>query len=289
MKIAIFGATGLIGTYLTKELQSRKIIVLSFSRKGPFFWDPEKEVLDLDLLQDVDVVINLTGESIQGRWTWKKKSRIRKSRVETTEFLVKRLLCLKKGPSLYIGASAIGYYGMYTTQARESDPPGEDFLAKLTRDWEEKTKPLENTRVVLMRLGAVLAPDGGMLKPIKTLFQWFLGTKFGSGKQMMSWVSIDDVVSAVIYSLSAPLSGPVNLVSPYAVSQEEFLQLVAKILDRPSVFSFSEKWVKRIFGEASSLVLSDQVVLPEKLLESGFHFSLPRMEDALKKYLIFKR
>lgn len=292
MKIAIFGGTGFIGSYLTEELKKRNISVLIFSRKKTehYFWDPNRELLDSHLLENLDVVINLVGESIQGFWTQSKKEKMRHSRLHTTEFLVEQILQLKNPPQVYIGASAVGYYGDARKELlTEQDLPGTSFLAKLTKDWEARSNPLKGKmRVVLLRFGVVMAEDKGMLAITKKLFYWFLGTQFGSGKQMMSWISIDDAVEAILQCIfHQDLSGPINLVSPSPITHQQFVQLVAKSLHRP-YFSLSKKWTQRIFGESSSLFLSDLHVYPKKLLENQFCFKYLNMDEVLKKYLHIK-
>lgn len=294
MKIAIFGGSGLVGSYLIEHFKKRKETLLLFSRKpkeGYQIWDPEKKLIDLASLEGVDVVINLAGETILGRWTQKKKDKILQSRLVATRFLTETLLKLQQPPKTYIGASAIGYYPKNTLQMyTEHGPGGEDFLAQVCEEWENSAAPLvkANMRTVWTRFGFVLA-DKGPFKNMVRSFQLGLGGPLGSGKQILSWIAIDDLVAALDKVIQdETIVGPVNVVSPNSVSNEEMTRLLGKILKRPTFFRIPSFLLRVFLKEGADVFLSSCNVYPQKLLEKGLHFTCPTMELALKKYLNIK-
>jgi len=226
----------------------------------------------LEDFEGFDAVIHLAGESIfKGMWTVVKKKEILKSRQKGTGILVSLLLKLKSPPKVFIGISAVGYYGT-------------GFLSEVCRAWEAASQPLaqREIRTVLARLGVVISSRGGLLKSLLPLFRLGLGGKLGSGKQMISWASLDDVLGAFYHALThEKLSGPVNIVSPFPVSQEFFAKTLAKVLSKPCFFSVPSFF---FLGEkAKELVLSSVEVFPSSLEESGYLFLYPKIEDALIK------
>lgn len=269
-KIVISGGRGFIGQALSAYLQSQGYDVAILPRMGA-------------LPEDVNVLINLSGENIFGRWNKKKKQKIRDSRLKTTAFLVSQIKNLKKPLELYIGASAIGYYGdRGNLKIDESSPPGNDFLAEVCKDWERAAEPLQNsgTRVVYTRFGVVLDPHGGALKKMLFPFKMGLGGVLGSGKQYMSWISLKDLKLAISFLIENPkLSGPVNLTSPSPVTNAEFTKTLGRYLKRKTFFPVPGFILRLFLGEGAQVVLTSALVYPQKLTEAGFAFEYPTLED----------
>lgn len=228
--IAIAGSSGLIGSALTAALRAADHDVLRIVRRTPanseeLHWNPESGEFDPDALTDVDVVVNLCGVNIgQRRWSGAFKQSLRDSRLAPTEVLAAAVA--DAGVGTLINASAVGYYGHTRDRVvDESDAAGRGFLAQLCVDWEAATLPAqyEGVRVVLARTGLVLAPSGGALRMMRPVFSVGLGARLGSGRQYMSWISLEDEVRALLFAISHPtLSGPVNLTGPAPVTNAEF-------------------------------------------------------------------
>lgn len=294
-RILLSGASGFIGSHLMPFLQKRGHEVIRLSRRrqdaGSVYWDPIHGNFQKDQFEGFDTVIHLAGASIVStRWTKKKKEELFLSRCRDTWLLSEVLCRLYQPPTTVITASAIGYYGSRGDQElTEESSRGEGFLANLVSKWEEATSAIENrgARVVHPRFGVVLGAEGGTLKKILPLFKWGLGGKIGSGKQIMSWVSIDDVLGAIDHILmTEALSGPVNVVAPNPVPQEEFTRLLAKKLGRPAFCNMPEWVLKGLFGEmAKETLLSSAKVKPVKLLRSGYLFRYPDLQSALDHIL----
>lgn len=280
MKILVSGSTGFIGSSLIPFLQEKGCEVLKLVRvrgdlaSDEIGWDPHRGVINPPLLEGIDGVIHLAGESISGRWTPDKKKKIYSSRVEGTKLLCNSLNSLKKSPSVMVCASAIGYYGSRGDEIlTEESSRGEGFLSDVCFDWENATNCC-NTRVVNARFGVVLSPKGGALKQMLPVFKMGLGGKLGSGKQWMSWVALEDVLRTLYFSLTSKLSGPLNIVSPDPVTNAAFTKTLGEILYRPTfmtVPSWAVKWALGEMGE--QLLLSSQRVVPDKLEKAGFKFS----------------
>ena len=293
MKIVITGSTGFMGTHLVPYFaaEGHTLVLLSRNPKEPHahYWNPEKRETDPSVLEASDVVINLTGESILGRWTPKKMEQIRESRIQATQFLCDTLLSLSTLPKLYIGASAVGFYGDRPHEVLdESSPSGQGFLSEVCRLWEAIPASLAapGVRVVLTRFGIVLG-DGGALKQMDKAFRMGMGGSLGSGEQIMSWIAIDDVCRAITHIITHPeLEGPVNLVAPQSVSNLIFTQTLGRVLNRPTMVAVPKFALNMLFGPGAEIFLSSTDVRPRRLTESGFSFQLPNLEDALKKYLI---
>ncbi len=296
MKILISGASGLIGSHVSKYLSSKDFTVWSLVRSktennNTIFWAPSKESIEsIDILEGFDVVINLSGENIVGRWTDRKKKLIRSSRVDTTNYLVDLFGKLKNPPKLFISASAIGYYGdRGDTKLTEESDPGSGFLEDVSIEWENaanKAKEL-GVRVVNLRIGVVLSKDGGALAKMLPLFKFGLGGVVGSGDQYWSWISIDDLSLMVEFIINnEEIKGPVNAVSPNPVNCKEFTKTFSKVLNRPAIIPVPSKVIKLVFGEMGEhAVLASTRVIPKKLLNSGYNFHDPTLEIALKNIL----
>jgi uncharacterized protein len=292
MKIVIAGATGFIGSHLVAYFKNRGYEVLILSRKpessNSYFWDPYKQEMDITILEGSDCVINLAGENIQGRWTEKKKEEIKNSRLAATQFLCSSILQLAVPPKVYIGASAIGYYGDRGNEILDEDSPsGEGFLAEVCRLWEKIPEALsaKGVRVILTRFGIVMG-RGGSLKQIEKAFRTGMGGVLGSGKQMMSWISIDDLCAAMDHLIEqTALSGPVNFVAPQVISNADFTKALGKVLNRPTMITVPKFALNLLFGEAADMFLASTHVRPKKLEETGYRFLDPEIEKALVKYL----
>ena len=291
LKVAITGASGLVGTELTSLLKSAGHEVLSVTRKksnkDAVFWDPQNQLIEKEKLENLDAVINLAGENIaSGLWTSDKKKKIQDSRIESTKFLVKTLNDLAKPPKTLISASASGYYGL-NSQADENSEAGSDFLAKLCQDWELAALSYKKGRVVLARIGLVLSSKGGALAKMLPSFSLGLGGAIGKGEQMISWISIDDLTYALYAFLcSENFQGVVNCTSPEPVSNKIFSQCLAKAINRPCIFKIPPSLLRAILGEmAKSTLLASQEIKPQVLLQENFPFQQASLQGALHEIL----
>lgn len=290
MRVLISGSSGLLGQALIPSLQARGDEVLRLVRRKPRmaeerFWDPEAGVLDLADLEGVDAVVHLAGENIgAGRWTETKKRRLIASRVESGRLLVRRIAEAQRPPQILVSASAVGYYGERGTQLlTEADRPGVGFLADLCRAWEAASQgsTLPAVRSVQARFGVVLSRHGGALERMLGPFRWGLGGKLGSGRQLLSFIHLDDAVAAVIQSLNDPrLVGPVNVVAPEPVTNLELTRSLAGALRRPAIFSAPAAALRLALGEmAEEVLLISTGALPAKLEATGFCWRYPTLEE----------
>lgn len=295
MKVGITGSTGLIGEALVSALEAGGHSVVRLVRRAPgageVAWDPERGKIDTTALAGIDAAVNLAGDSIAaGRWNPAKKKRIFDSRVKGTRLFCETLAELKPKPKTLVSASAIGYYGDRGSQVlRETDAPGNDFLAKVCREWEAATMPAADRgiRVVMPRFGAVLAREGGALAKMLTPFKLGLGGKIGSGGQYMSWISLEDAVRVLLFALeNENLDGPVNATAPQAVTNAVFTRTLGRELGRPTILPMPAFAARLAFGEmADALLLSSARVQPERLEQEGFKFKHASLESALKDIL----
>ncbi len=292
-KILIAGGSGFVGSALQRDFRARGIevkrLVRNPSQEG-IYWNPEKRLVDHSHLEGMDGVINLCGENILGRWTERKKESIQSSRLLSTQFLCQVLSQLRTPPRVYIGASAIGYYGERGNEPlNEESQAGRGFLAQLCQQWEQIPVQLltpKGIRSVITRFGIVLGREGPLSK-MSLPFKYGMGGVLGSGEQFVSWVAIDDVAAAIHHILETPiLYGPVNVTSPYPVTNREMTLLLGKVLHRPTFFSIPAFALRLLYGSAATLLLGSTRVFPEKLLKTGFRFHYPSLEEAFKKYLI---
>jgi uncharacterized protein (TIGR01777 family) len=297
MKILISGSHGLVGQALGKSLVEDGHEVVPLVRGGHTVgaleveWHPNQGRIDAQHLEGFDAVFHLAGESIaSGRWTDEKKRAIRDSRVKGTQLLSETLAQLSRPPSVFISASAIGYYGNRgDEELTETSPPGNDFLAKVCVEWEAATAPAAEKGIitVLARFGVILDRDGGALSKMLTPFRMGIGGRVGDGKQWMSWIALDDVINSLKFLLSdAAVRGPVNVVSPNPVTNAEFTNTLGRVLSRPTFFPVPVFAARLAFGEvADALLLSSQRVEPGVLEDRGFAPYWPRLEPALKHLL----
>jgi len=291
MRIAITGATGLIGSALADVLQRSGDQVIRIGRRAPadVVWNPNGQ-LDPGALEGIDAVVHLAGETVSGRWNANKKSRILNSRARGTETVAMAVARMKTPPRVLVSASAIGYYGSRGDELLdESSSSGTGFLAEVARQWEAATMPAAKAgvRLVHPRIGVVLAKRGGALPKMLPAFRLGLGGVLGNGRQWWSWISIKDVVSAIQILIENPsVSGPVNLVAPNPVTNLDFTKIMAKVLRRPALFPLPEGAVKFFFGEMGvETLLASQRVQPKRLEELGFRFQFPDLSAALRAEL----
>lgn len=293
MRVLVSGASGLIGQALIPYLASvgyTQIIrlVRQSPGKGEIFWDPETGRIDPHDLEGFDAVIHLAGESIaDGKWTPEKKRRIKDSRVKGTRLLCGALAKTETPPPVLISASGIGYYGnrgdVYVSEVSSS---GWDFLADVCKAWESATEAArqKGIRVVNIRLGMVLSPKGGALGKMLLPFKLGLGGKIGDGTQYVSWITLDDVVSGISHMLTTTsISGPVNFVTPYPVTNAEFTEALGRALFRPTLAPLPAWAARMIFGEmADALLLSSIRAEPVQLQKAEYQFLHPQLYPALR-------
>jgi uncharacterized protein len=295
VRIVVSGSHGLIGSALRARLaeSGHDVIRLVRSAPGPedISWDPENGRLDAGALADVDAVVNLAGAGIgDHRWTDDYKRQIRESRVRGTTVLSEAIAAHDAGPRVLLSSSAIDYYGAHDDEVLdESSPSGTTFLAGVCRDWEAATSAAESAgaRVVHFRTGLVLSKSGGALKKLLLLFKLGLGGRFGSGRQWMSWISIDDEVRAIEHLLASDVAGPVNLTAPTPVTNAEFTKVLGRVLDKPTVVPVPRFGPRLLVGReaAETLLYTGQRVVPWVLQADGFEFTHPELEPALRAIL----
>ncbi len=297
MRVAVSGATGLIGGALTERLVREGHDVIPFVRRPArpgeraIAWDPTRGTIDRTALEGCEAVVHLAGENIFGRWTAEKKRRIRESRVAGTRLVSEAIAGLTCRPRVLLAASAVGYYGdRGAAELTEETPPADDFLAQVSRDWEAATASAARAgvRVVNLRFGVVLARAGGALAKMLPAFRLGLGGRIGSGAQYFSWIAMDDALGAILHAVGTEsLSGPVNVAAPHPVTQFEFVRTLGRVLRRPAVLpvpSFALRLV--LGGEAAAMMESGQRVLPIRLLASGYRFQFGELEPTLRRLLL---
>lgn len=296
MRIAVSGASGLIGSGLCERLAAAGHEVLKLVRRNTdeprhIAWDPEAGTMDPGPLERLDAVVHLAGEPIAaGRWNAARKARIRDSRGRGTRLLCDTLARLQAPPRALICASAIGIYGdRGDTLLDESSPPGEGFLADVCREWEAAADPARDAgiRTVHVRIGIVLSREGGALGKMLTPFRLGLGGIVGSGRQYWSWIALDDLVSAIVFAIETEeLSGPVNGTAPNPVTNREFTRILGRVLRRPTIFPLPAFAARLALGEmADELLLGSQKVIPAQLQKAGFRFAYPDLQPALEHLL----
>ncbi len=295
MRILITGASGLIGTELQKSFNEKGYEMLLASRSDPkeeghIRWHMDTGFADDDLarLEGLDAVIHLAGENVSGlRWTEDKKKAIRDSRVFGTRTMIEAFAKLEKKPKVFVSGSAIGFYGdRADDEMTETSAAGDTFLAKVCKEWESESRRAEDMgiRTVLLRTGIVLSKDGGALATMLTPFKLGVGGVVGSGKQWMSWVSLDDVVAIIDFALeNESLRGAVNVASPNPVTNEEFTKTLGSVLYRPTFLPLPEFAVNLVFGEmGDALLLASTRVIPKRLLDAGFEFKYSELKAAVE-------
>jgi len=298
MKILITGSTGLVGNSLTQALQRVGHTVCRLVRPGTSAhtggasggfdvnWNPATGELG-GAAVGADAVVNLAGASIaDGRWTPQRKALLRSSRVDTTRALVQALAKMSARPRVLVSASATGLYGNRGDETlTEASQPGNDFLSEIAKEWESEAIKAEvlGIRVVRARFGVILCKHGGALPQMMRPFQFAIGGKIGTGKQWLSWITLDDTVAILRLALeNANITGPLNVVSPQPVTNAGFTKILAAALHRPALFPAPAFALRLILGEmAGALLLSSQRVQPAQLQKLNFQFAHPDLAAAL--------
>jgi hypothetical protein len=293
-RVLVTGASGLLGSALVPVLLGRGHTVAALTRRAPrageIPWDPARGILDARSLAGYDAVVHLAGEPIGVRWTPRRKTLIRASRVDATRLLAERLSSLERRPRVLVAISAIGIYGDRGDEILdEQSPPGTGFLPDLCRAWEAAAAPARDAgiRVVHPRLGLVLSPRGGTLARLLPPFRLGLGGPLGDGRAWWSWVALDDVLAVLLRALGdESLAGPVNVVAPMPVRSRDFARLLGRALKRPAFLPVPSWVLRALFGEmADGAVLASLRVEPARLRAAGHVFRFPSLEGALRSLL----
>ncbi len=292
LRIAIAGATGLIGAQLTAFLQAQghdvaRIVRGLPERETDIVWTPEAGRLAAASLEGVDAVVHLAGETTAGRWTAAKRSRIMRTRADGTALVAHTLAGMSEPPKVLLSASAVGFYGEGGDQElTERSRSGDDFLAAVTRRWEAALDPARQAgvRVVPMRFGVVMSGSGGALSRMLPAFRAGTGGPMGGGEQWWSWIALDDLLAAVAMLLFADeVEGPVDVTSPLPLRNRDFVKTLGHVLHRPAVVPLPAVAIKAMFGQmGETMLLTSQRVLPRRLEDLGFRFAYPELEAALR-------
>jgi uncharacterized protein len=297
VKIAITGASGLIGRRLLKNLNAEGHTLHVLSRHAGtnlppgvklFVWDAARGLPPTESLQDVDAVIHLAGEPVAQRWTAQARAAIRDSRVAGTHNLVQTLAKLGRKPQVLVCGSATGYYGSRGDEAlTESAAPGDDFLARLCVDWEKEAQAAETlgVRVVRVRTGLVLDARGGALQRMLPPFRMGVGGKLASGKQWMSWIHLDDLAAMFQFAIANSVRGAWNGTAPNPAINADFTRALAAAVHRPAIFPMPAFALRLLFGEMSEVLLASQRALPKAAESAGFNFRYPELAPALAAVL----
>ncbi len=295
--VLVTGGTGFIGVVLCERLAESgfKVYVLKRMESRPVHSHNNLIVYvnKLEVLGkvEIDLIINLAGESISQRWTRKAKENIYNSRILTTRYIINYMRSIKKRPQLFISGSAVGYYGGDSLKVFDeetgfsNDPKG--FAQYLCQSWEAEARRAETlgVRVVLFRIGPVLEKNGGILSKLLPSFYLGLGSQIGSGSQWFSWIDRDDLIDLILFIISnTQIYGPINATAPNPVTNKDFSLALAKAINRPCLIKTPAFLLRLIFGQmAEEIMIQGQKVLPKKALNHGFHFAYPTIEKSLEK------
>ena len=297
MRVLVTGASGLIGSAQRGKLTDAGHEVTRLARSsgaaeaGQIRWDPAVGEFDAESLEGFDAVVHLAGENLAtGRWTAAKRERIRSSRVQGTQLLAQALARLSRPPEVLVSASAVGYYGNRGDESLdEQSPPGSGFLAEVCRQWEAAADPAREAgiRVVHPRIGLVLSASGGALAKMLPMFRLGLGGALGSGRQYVSWITLDDLVAVICHLIATDsLSGPVNAVAPAAATNRQLTRALGRALRRPARLPAPAFALRAMLGPmADELLLASTRVIPRRLIDSGFAFGDPDLDRALRRVL----
>jgi uncharacterized protein (TIGR01777 family) len=285
-KIAVTGASGLIGSALCAQLKSDGHQVIKVVRRAArvadeVSWNPLKGEIDLAGLEGADAVFHLAGAGVgDKRWSAAYRSEILNSRLLGTTTIANA--CEQIQPEVFISASAIGYYGETGDRSvTETDRGGEDFLSIVCREWELVANQAPSVRTVKLRTGLVLDPTGGALGRMLPIFKFGLGGKLGSGKQWWSWITLHDQIRAMIFLMNSKIEGPVNITSPNPVTNQQFTAALARALKRPAFFPAPAFALRAVLGGFSTEILGSKKVMPKVLLDNDFEFDYPHLLAAL--------
>lgn len=296
LRVLVSGASGFLGKPLVRFLQAKGFKVSRLVRRqaglpDEIGWDPEKGILVQKQLEDFDAAVHLAGESVFSlRWTKSKKREILESRERSSHLLSETFAHTRHPPKVFVGASAIGYYGdRGEEEIDEASSRGKGFLAEVASRWEAACTPLvqRGTRILHPRFGIILGKGGGSLQKMLLLHRLGLGGPLGGGLQWMSWIALEDAISSIHFALTHPtIEGPYIAASPNPVRQKDFSQELSRHLHRPSCIHWPKWLLRMILGEAADeLLLSSVKALPKKLLKEGFHFACPSLDSALHSAL----
>jgi len=285
-KIAVTGASGLIGSALCAQLKSDGHQVIKVVRRAArvadeVSWNPLKGEIDLAGLEGADAVFHLAGAGVgDKRWSAAYRSEILNSRLLSTTTIANA--CEQIQPEVFISASAIGYYGETGDRSvTETDRGGEDFLSIVCREWELVANQAPSVRTVKLRTGLVLDPTGGALGRMLPIFKFGLGGKLGSGKQWWSWITLHDQIRAMIFLMNSKIEGPVNITSPNPVTNQQFTAALARALKRPAFFPAPAFALRAVLGGFSTEILGSKKVMPKVLQDNDFEFDYPHLLAAL--------
>ena len=294
--VLITGGTGLIGSHISKKLMEKGYNILFLSRKRNtdgqipvYFWDPDKNIIDPEAISGADYIIHLAGAGIgDKRWTKKRRELISDSRTKTGELILRKFQESGKNLKAFISASGIGYYGTITSDKifNETDPPSDDFLGEVCRKWEEMADRFNEAgvRTVKLRTGVVLADKGGALERMTNTVKMGIGSPFGSGRQYIPWIHIDDLCNLYLKAVEDPaMTGAWNAVAPEHTTNVEFMRILAEVLEKPFFFPAVPSFVLKILlGKMSGIILKGSRVSSGKIISSGYKFEYPGLENALK-------
>jgi len=301
VKVLIFGGTGFVGRNLIEELEDNQYQVFVVTRNREKYleslankvqlleWDTVSSLSSIDKLPEMDIVINLAGESLaEKRWTSSVKEEIKDSRVRTNRAIVTAINNSVIEPELLISASAVDYYGpRQDEKITEKEKAGDSFLARVCRAWEEEAYKVQNesTRVVTTRFGVVLGEEGALQRMVLP-FKLYVGGPVGRGEQWLSWIHIQDLVKMIRFIMeNQDLTGPVNAVSPDPVRMKDFSKTLGNVLNKPSWLPVPEFMLKIVLGQMSEVLLQGQRVYPEKISHTEFEFNFPEVKSALEDVL----
>ncbi|MBI2871341.1 MAG: TIGR01777 family protein [Candidatus Omnitrophica bacterium] len=297
MRILVSGTSGLVGSALVRRLEGEGHEAVRLVRHEPqpgageIFWNPKGESIDRAELEGLDAVVHLAGENIAtGKWTQAKKDLIRDSRVRGTRLIARALGRLNRPPSVWVSASAIGFYGNRGADIlTERSAVGRGYLAETCQEWEAATEQARHKgiRVVLLRIGLVLTPQGGALAKLVPPFRLGLGGPLGSGRQYMSWITLEDLVGVMLHAIkTGSIQGPLNAVSPQPVMNKEFSRVLGRVLFRPALLPAPAFMLRLLLGEfADEILLASTRVKPARLEETAYRFQHPDLEEALRHLL----
>jgi uncharacterized protein (TIGR01777 family) len=306
VRIVIAGGSGLIGHELSSKLV-QDIHEVSILCRNPkkvtgmavgvriVQWDARTEDSWIDEIANSDVVVNLAGENLSGaglfpsRWTKQRKERLLKSRVDSGKILTQAIEKVDRTPKIFVQASGVGIYGTDRDSIfTEESMLGNDFLANLSKEWESSSESVKTlgVRHIVIRTGVVLSSKGGALRPLIFPYKFYVGGPIGDGKQVYSWIHIDDEVEAIKFLIEHDsLNGVFNLSSPYPVTNSDFGKTISMIMKRPHFLPIPSFMMRIAFGEVANMVLEGQRVLPEKLLDNGYIFKYPKLDEALRNLI----
>ncbi len=292
--VLICGGSGFIGTYLRRKLETKGYYVTVFSRKSigdRLRWDPKVGFINPDSIRNADVIINLSGASLADKaWYRSRRQELFDSRILSTKLLYNTFMSLNYRPQLFINASATGFYGNHHQETiTEGASPGSGFLSFLTWRWEQEARKVADlgVRTVILRLGLVLGRNGGALPKMVSLFPYYMGAYIGSGKQVYSWIHIEDLCGIIISAIEQEQwNGIYNVVSPNPVTNTQFSQAIARSLGKKVLLpNVPGLFLKAILGQRASLILEGAKISAQKVMDKGFRFSYPKVDQALQNLL----